>query len=398
VRILFLTSRLPYPADDGGRIKTLSILEYLRPRHDLAVFCFRPQALNDEESRWANEHNVTTIPLIRGRNPLNLARSYVGGLPLSIERNRSPSMRDAVLRATGSNAFEAAFIDHWLMAQYLPADFVGLKLLHEHNAEYVMWQRQAELEPNPLLRPLVRLEARRVRSYEANVLGRFDVAFAVSEADRRALIAIGAKPSRMHILPNLPDPGLLDRPALKFADTEPVILYFGTLSWRPNIEGLEYFMGSVLPLVRKRIPEARLLIAGKGAPSGLVRLAAATEGADYLGPVRDAEELYSRARVFVETTRSGGGTKVKVLNALARGVPVVATPRAIEGLDVSPDEHLLTGADAASLADAAARLMGDAELWSRISANGRELIRNRYTAEVAYTPLQEALTGAPARA
>lgn len=398
MRILFLTSRLPYPADDGGRIKTLSIIEYLRPRHDLSVICFRRQALSEEESRRVNKCNVTTIPLSRGRNPLNLARSYAAGLPLGIERNRSESMRDAVSLAIASRGFDATFIDHWLMAQYLPRDFAGLKLLHEHNAEYVMWQRQAELERNPLLRPLVRLEARRVRSYEANMLGRFDVTFAVSEADRRALIAIGAEPSRVHILPNLPDPVLLDRPALKFADGQPVILYFGTLSWQPNIEGLEYFMVSVLPLVRKRIPEARLLIAGKGAPAGVVRLAAATDGAEYLGPIRDGEELYRRARVFVETTRSGGGTKVKVLNALARGVPVVATPQAIEGLEVSPDEHLLTGADAASLAEAAVRLIGDTALWARLSSNGRDLVRRRYTAEIAYAPLQEALTGARARA
>ncbi len=204
MRILFLTSRLPFPADDGGKIKTLNIIEYLRQRHDLAVLCFRRQALSEEESRWANQDSVTTIPLSRGRNPLNLARSYAARLPLSIERNRSASMRDAVLRAIDTNAFDAVFIDHWLMAQYLPRNFAGLKLLHEHNAEFVMWQRQAELERNPLLRPLVRLEARRVRSYEASILRRFDVSFAVSEADRRALIAIGAEPSRVRILPNLP--------------------------------------------------------------------------------------------------------------------------------------------------------------------------------------------------
>jgi len=398
MRILFLTPEVPYPADDGGRIKTLSILRYLRPRHDLTVFCFRRRSLSPEEIRWAEEWNATTVPLNRGRNAINLARSYLAGLPLSIERNRSRTMRHAVMRSIGSNVFDAALVDHWLMAQYLPEDFSGLRILHEHNAEYVMWQRHAGLDHNPVLRPLVRLEARRVRLYEAHILRRFDITFAVSEGDRQALIAAGGEPTRMGILPNLPDPDLLDRPSLDFARARPVILYFGTLSWQPNIEGIEYFTRSVLPRIRRKIPESRLLIAGKDAPAGLVRLAGATDGVDYLGPAREAEALYQQARVFIETTHSGGGTKVKILNALARGIPVVSTPEAIAGLDVWPGEHVLTGSDATSLAEAVVRLMGDAALASELAARGRALIRDRYTPDVAYAPLEGALTGARAGA
>ena len=398
MRLLFLTPEVPYPADDGGRIKTLSILEYLRPRHDLTIFCFRRRSLSPEETRWAEEWNVTTIPLNRGRNAINLLRSYLSGLPLSIERNRSDAMSDAVMRSITSNGFDAALVDHWLMAQYLPEDFSGLSILLEHNAEYVMWRRHAELERNPFLRPLVRLEARRVRRYEAHILSPVDATFAVSERDRQALIAAGAETSRIGILPNLPGPDLLDRPSLDFSNARPVILYFGTLSWQPNIEGIEYFMRSVLPRIRQKNPEARLLIAGKDAPAGLVRLAGATDGVDYLGLARDAEALYQRARVFVDATHSGGGTKVKVLNALARGVPVVSTPQAIEGLDVCPGEHVLTGADATSLAEAVVRLIGDAALSSELAARGRALIRDKYTADVAFAPLEEALTGARARA
>jgi len=399
VRILFLTSEIPYPADDGGRIKTMSILEYLRPRHSLTLVCFRRRALDEEESHWVERFgSVTTIPLNRGRSPWNLARSYVSGVPLSIWRNRSDPMHEAVNRALRSNEYDCVFIDRWLMAQYLPKGLPGLTLLHEHNAEYVMWERQAELERNPLLRPLLRLEAARVRRYEARILRTYDAVFAVSDADREALIAIGAESSRVQLLPNLPDPGLLDRPALNFSDTQPVILYFGTLSWQPNIEGLAYFIRSVLPLVRQMMPEARLLIAGKGAPASLVRLAADTDGVDYLGPVRDAEALYRQARVFVETTRSGGGTKIKILNSLARGVPVVATPEALAGLDISPGDHLLSGNDAQSLADAAVRLLSDAALFGRLSEGGRALIRAHYTPQTAFIPLEEALTSAIARA
>jgi len=184
----------------------------------------------------------------------------------------------------------------------------------------------------------------------------------------------------------------LDRPALSFDQAAPEMLYFGTLSWQPNIEGLTYFMHSVLPLVREKMPEARLSIAGRDAPATLARLAATTDGVELLGLTSDAETLYLRARVFIETTRSGGGTKVKVLNALARGLPVVATTQAIEGLDVRPGEHVLTGDDAESLADAVVSVLRDPALWQGLSDSGRSLVRARYLAEVAYTPLDEALS------
>ncbi len=398
MRVLFLASELPHPADSGGAIKTSSILAYLRRRHEVHVVCFERRPLTQEQVRWCAEFDaVETLPLNRGRTPLNLARSYMRGIPLSIERNRSARMEELVSQRLRDGGYDAAFVDGWLMAQYLPAEFDRLRLLHEHNAEHVMWRRQAERERNPLVKALIRLEYRRVRRYEAAILPRFDTVFAVSEADRQSLIELGAEPERLRVLPNLPDPELLERPALSFA-TEPVILYFGTLSWPPNVEGLEYLLNDVFPALRERMPEARLLIAGKGAPRRLRRLARRTAGVEFLGPVGDAEPLYRRARLFVEASRSGGGTRLKVLNAMARGLPVVASPEGAEGLDAVPGEHLLVAHDAESMVAAMARLMADDGLWRALSENGRTLIRRRYVAEAAYGPLDELLSGAGAKA
>lgn len=399
MRILFLALEFPYPPDSGGRIKTLSILDYLRRSHDVSVLCFRRRQLSADQERWAADTGrVQSIPLSRGRSPMNLARSYLDGVPLSIERNRDARMRDAVARAARGASFDAVFADGWLMAQYLPPGFSGLKLLHEHNAEYVMWRRHAAAERNPLRWPLVQLEYRRVRRYEASILPRFDTIFAVSAADRQSLIAIGAPPARTRVLPNLPDSVLLERPALRFDDTEMLALYFGTLSWQPNIEGLSYLLRSVWPLVRTRLGQARLIIAGRDAPPWLERLARITPGVDFLGPAAGAEPLYRRARVFVEATRSGGGTKLKVLNAMARGLPAATTPQAIEGIDAVPGVHLLTGDDAESLASAVVSLMRDPGTWGIISESSRLLIGSRYTADAAYGPLDQALSRAAAHA
>ncbi len=394
MRILFLTFQFPFPPDNGARIKTLSILDYLRPLHDVTVLCLTRCEPDGEQQRWAETFgDVRWAVLDRGRNPLNLARSYLSGVPLSVERNQSGVMSQLVAEALEGAKYDDAFVDGWLMAQYLPETFVGLRLLHEHNAEYVIWERQARLERGMLRKLLVGREARRVRAYEAGILPRFDAAFAVSEQDRGALVAVGADPARTLVLPNLPDPSLLEMPALSFEGSQPVILYFGTLSWQPNIDGLERFITQVFPLVRKEAPQARLLIAGRDAPAALERLARGTTGVDYMGPVGDAETLYRKARIFVEATRSGGGTKLKILNAMARGLPVVASPEAAEGIDVIPGAHLLTAADDDSLAKAVVRLLTDDGLWSRVSEGGRLLIGSRYVAEAAFSPLDEVLSG-----
>ncbi len=396
MRILFLASEFPFPPDSGGRIKTHSLLEHLRARHSLHLLCFRRGPLDARQERWAaGLAKVETIPLFRGRNALNLARSYLSRLPLSIERNRHPLMADAVHRACADAGPDAIFCDGWLMAQYIPRDWPGIKLLHEHNAEHILWQRQAAMERNPLRRWLVRHESHRVLRYESSILPLFDAVFAVSEQDRAALLGIGADPARTWILPNLPEPHLLLQPAPSFASSAPLVLYFGTLSWLPNLQGLDRLLSDVWPMVRRACPEATLAIAGRGAPAALERAARRTAGVEYLGPVDDPEPLYRRARVFVEATPSGGGTKLKVLNAMARGLPVAASPQAIEGIDAVPNVHVMVGEDAQTLGQAILALLGDPALWQRISENARSLIRDRYRAEIAYRPLDEVLSGTP---
>ena len=153
MRVLFLTSELPYPAHSGGTLNPASFLDYLKRRHDVHVLCFRRHPLTEAQASWCvNSQEVGTLPLNRGRTPLNLARSYLRRLPLSVERNRSARMMELVSRRLRARVYDAVFVDGWLMAQYLPAGFKRLAVLHEHNAEYVMWRRQADRERGPLLR------------------------------------------------------------------------------------------------------------------------------------------------------------------------------------------------------------------------------------------------------
>jgi glycosyltransferase involved in cell wall biosynthesis len=387
LRILFLT---PRPLDDprsGGTIKSAALLAFLERGHDVDVAAFR----SPDAEPWRRPAGETvTVPIGRGRTGLNLARSYAAGVPLSIHRNRNREMRSRIEQLIDDRHHDVAFVDGWLMAQHLPDGFPGVRLLHEHNAEYVMWERHAALEPHRGRRTMVRLEAGRVRRYERSILRRFDTVFVVSEPDRTALLGLGEVPEDVRVLPNVPDPTLGERPPLDPAP-EPVLLFFATLSWPPNAEGLTRFIAEGMPPLLERVPRARLVVAGSDAPEALIRLAQRARGVEYAGPVDDDERLYRRARCFVDVAIGGSGSRVKVLNALARGLPVVTTAEGAEGLEVVAGEHLLVADRPETMAAPAARVLTDDGLWTSLANAGRALIRDRYVPEVAFAELARVL-------
>ena len=250
------------------------------------------------------------------------------------------------------------------------------------------WERQAKSTRNPL----AKVEAGRVRRYEREILSSFDRVFAVSADDREALMDLGIAGARVGILPNIPDQRLLEaEPRLGFEGSAPVVGYVGTLSWQPNIDGLRRFLTDVFPLVRERMADARFVMAGRGAPPKLEKLARRTRGVEFLGEVDDPEMVYRQARVIVEATRTGGGTKLKVLNAMARGLPVVASEEAANGLEVSDGENIIVARSDVLMAESVLRLMSDAELWGRLAEGGQALVRAKYIPDVAFRPLDEAL-------
>lgn len=382
-RIAFLTPQLPHPAISGGVIKSRKLIEHLGARHELHLFSL----LKGEDERHVAEFRSKVplasfhgVPVNVPRTASNFLRSIGAGVPLSVYRNRSASMRAAVQRFLRET--DIAFVDHFLMFQYLPRGFAGRVVLHQHNAEYMLWHRYAAVEKNPVRRMAVRAESRRIRRYERRI-GLRSHAVLAAPNDIEALATAGIPRGRFTQTLHLGDDTLLQFSDVIFAETDPCLLCVGSLDWEANRDGLLWFLREVWPKLSASRPGLRLRVIGRNPGPELSRMLSSSAGAEWLGFVEDLEPHYRRARVFIAPLRFGSGIKVKVVNALYRGVPVVTTTIGAEGLRVRSGEELFIADDTCQTIRSIESLLTREDIWTRMRDAARSVARQHYTWEAS---------------
>jgi glycosyltransferase involved in cell wall biosynthesis len=226
------------------------------------------------------------------------------------------------------------------------------------------------------LRPLTRLEARRLSRYEPSVVRRMDRALVVSEVDRHLLERLGAPTERPAVVPIGIDTEL---PLVhREQGDSPDILHLGGLNYLPNLEGLRWFLGAVFPLVVARLPKCSLYVVGQDPPRDVVEEGVRDCRIFVAGRVPEVGPYLAKASLLAVPLHSGSGMRVKILEAFARGVPVVTTTVGYEGIEATPGEHLLAADDPAGFADAVVRLAQDELLARRLTRNARRLVKAKY--------------------
>jgi glycosyltransferase involved in cell wall biosynthesis len=390
-KLLFITPELPYPAQSGGKVKSLKLLRALAERYQVTLAC--PLKLDDasyvEEfhaiSPCRNHlHDAVNIP----RSPGNLATSYLRGIPLNVHRTLSQRLQADIASVVDEQ--DVVFLDHFEVFPYLPQEFEGLTVYHAHNAYFKMWQRYAQLPGNPAMRLAALLEARRVRNYETSVANLTDLTFAAPN-DAHELKHLGVEDDKLHHTFHLGDDQQLELPDLRHADTVKKLMYVGFLGWEPNAQGLLWFIEQVWPQLVDRHPDLRFDVVGKNPDQRLRAAAAPWEGISLKGFVPDLQEIYRDSRVSVAPLLFGSGMKVKVLDAMARGMPTVTTSVGAEGIDLEHGKHLLVADNPRDMADEVDRLLTDPQLWQQLQVNSRALISERYTWRQLFAQMHRAL-------
>ena len=393
-KLLFLTPELPYPPQSGGKLKSMKLLEALSENFDVTLAS--PLKLEDTTHRGAfaarspcreHVHRELHIP----RSGINLARSYLARKPLNVYRSFQRELAHDVTALASEH--DVIFIDHYEAAAYLPEEFSGTVIYHAHNAYHQIWRRYAQLPGNPLQRLAALVESYRVRSAELRIAQRADLVLAAPN-DAELLIAAGVDANRIAHTYHLGDDAQLELPDLTFHGCDMRLLFVGLLAWEANVQGLLWFLKEVWPKLRQAEPDLAFDIVGKNPDPRLLELTSSLTGVRLLGFVEDLDTVYRTARVSVAPLLFGSGMKVKVLDAMARGLPIVTTPVGAEGLDYRNHEHLAVAETADGMASAILHLLHDEQRWDLQQRASRRLIRKRYTWRRLFDAMHTAIDSA----
>jgi glycosyltransferase involved in cell wall biosynthesis len=405
MRILFLTQVLPYPLDAGPKIRAYYVLRHLAAWHEVTLLSFVRESEKPDRIEhlrgFCREVHTVLMHRSRARDALHLLCSLVTNQPFLIMRDSVRGIRERVQQLAAGGQFDVVHADQLWMAQYA----VGLngvkRVLDQHNAVYCIPQRLAQHEPNPLKRLLLELEWRKLARYEAEVCRQFDHVITVTEEDKQILSQFSIPNSQFTIIPICVDPSEI--PVVERNPEVKNIISIGTMFWPPNVDGVLWFAREVFPLVRQQVPEARFYIVGKNPPKEVRRLRVARsklrsndqpsaishQPIVVTGYVEDPTPYFADSAVFIVPLRAGGGMRVKILDAWARGIPIVSTTIGSEGIEVREGENILIADTPRDFAQAVVRAIRDKELAQRLAENGRRWVEEKYDWRIIYPKLDE---------
>ncbi len=411
MNVLFLTQVLPYPLDAGPKVRAYYVLRHLAAQHTVTLVSFvrasdSPAALAHLREVCAQ---VVTCPLPRSRlrDAAAVVRSGRRGEPVLIARDWLPALAHTLGRLLTTTTFDVIHADQLWMAPYaLAARSLAARrghrprlVLDQHNAVYLIPRRMAAAAHSVLRRLVWQREARLMARYEARTCLAFDRVVTVTAPDRQALRALYPAPP----VPDFTDviPICIDAQAVPVQPrpaAQPGLLFLGGMHWPPNSEGALWFAREALPAVHAHHPAAVFWAIGRQPPAALKALDPHQRGLIQApGYVDDPEPYWAKSQVFVVPLLAGGGMRVKILDAWARGLPVVSTTIGAEGLDARDGDNLLLADTPAAFAQAVNRVLGDAALAARLAQAGRHTVAAQYDWRAVY-PAWDAVYAVPPEA
>ncbi len=384
MKILWLCANFLHPTTKGGQIRTLGILRQLSRRHEVHYVAYEdpehpeaaPRAVEYSCRAYAFRHAV-----VDKRSPRFIAQLAAGmfsPVPLAIRRYTAPALKTFVEDLAARERFDRVVIDFLTMAGACPD--LGSSVLFQHNVETMIWRRRAERSRAPFRKMYLRLQAGRMYRYERDICRKVRHVIAVSELDAglmRDMFGI----SHVSAVPTGVDIEYFDRPAGGASAPSADLVFVGSMDWLPNVDGIGWFVQQVLPHIRRRRPDCRVAIVGRIPPPGIVDLGRRDPGIIVTGTVPDIRPYLWGGTVSIVPLRIGGGTRLKIYEAMAAGIPVVSTRIGAEGLDVHPPDDIRIAGEPAEFAAQCLELLESATAREAVAARAREMVRANFSWE-----------------
>jgi glycosyltransferase involved in cell wall biosynthesis len=388
MKVLMLTPYLPYPLLSGGQIRTYNLLKKLAKKHEVTLFALIKE---DNERQYIPELEkyCSKVKVFkRSRKPFTLRNIFKTGFssfPFLVMRNHVPETIKAVQQELENEHYDLIHAETFYMMPHIPPTTIPT-ILVEQTIEYLGYESYAKTFKWHLLKPLLYHDITKIKKWENFYWNSCTKLIVMSENDRQYISQYITDPSKIEVVSNGVDTSWFSQKA-KALPTDPTILSVGTFKWLPNVEATSFLVEEVWPLIKAKLPQAKLWIVGNAPTPRIFEYQKKDTSITVTGGIPDIRDAFNGAHVLVAPVFSGKGTRYKILEAMASETPIVATDIAVEGLGVEDGTHVLTSNSAQGLADSTVSLLKDPPLRKKLAANGKIFVTQHYD----WTPISQKL-------
>ena len=378
MKILMLTPYLPYPLLSGGQIRTFNLLKHLSKNHQITLFAL----IKDQKERQYTAqlekfcHKVRVFK--RSRHPFtikNVLQTAISKYPFLVVRNYSAKAAKAVEKELEKDHYDLIHAETFYMMPHIKQTKIPT-ILVEQTIEYLGYENYADQAP-VYLRPLLNIDVRKIKNWEKHYWQRSNKLIVMSQEDKNFIKPFVKRDEKIAVVENGVDVHWFNQKQ-RIKPKQPTILFVGTFNWLPNREAVKFLVHQVWPKIKIKIPQARLWIVGNAPTADILRLSKKQNRIKVTGGIADIRDAFRAASVLVAPVFSGKGTRYKVLEAMAAGTPVVATPLAVEGLKVKHQQHVLIAKTATEITRATAELIRQPDLRQKLARNAKNFVGQHY--------------------
>jgi polysaccharide biosynthesis protein PslH len=383
MKVLWVNTNFLHPTTKGGQIRTLEMLRHLHRWHEIHYVAIHNPAQTEGPAR-AHEYCSKAYPfpyrIPEKPSPAflwQLAAGIFSPMPLAVSRFDPPGMKLFLTKLIRQERFDRAVVDHLAPTAYFPD--LAHAVFFQHNVETVIWRRHVEHASSPLRRWYFELQARRMFEFERHVSREAGHIVAVSAADASQMHKLFGVTHVSEIPTGVnleyfqpPDP----QPS---ADAD--FVFVGSMDWLPNVDGVQYFVREILPLIRRRRPDCSLAIVGRTPPPSIAELAERDPLIQVTGTVPDIRPYLWGSAVSIVPLRIGGGTRLKIYEAMAARIPVISTSIGAEGLTVHPPDDIRIADTPADFAERCLELLSNDGDRRRVAAAAWEMVNVNFSWE-----------------
>ncbi len=378
MKILFLSVTVPFPATDGGRLRVLNLLKQVARTHQVTFLALETQPTDVDGIAYLRQLGVDAhlVSHVTKMPPITVCNGIHGFLrqkPITLSRYDVPAFRETFHSLLERSNFDVIHYEMFHAAQFRVETNIP-SVLSLQNIDSMIWQRLRAHSSNPLRRFSFWTQERLFHRYEQSMVRKFDIVACTSEVDRRFIQQIGPG-LNTDVIPNGVDIELY-RPAHTLEETA-TLIYTGSMDWLPNEDAAIYFADKVLPKIKEKHPKVKFYVVGQYPTERLQRIGN-RPGITVTGRVDDVKPYIARATVYVVPLRIGGGTRLKILEALAMEKAVVSTTVGAEGLNLKSGEQIVIADPPDQIAHATIELMANQAMRRRLGKSGRQLIEASY--------------------